>query len=133
MLKMNICFKFKPFAVSCSENLENIYDFDQEEQDLVYDVFVRIVRNFRQVYQDVNIIIRKEEDLVYINICTDKLSEEEFEYFVDILTGHQEDNVIFFDDNEYVIRGKIQEDKQTTLDRFNDLVQDLTPELLQIT
>lgn len=133
MLKMNICFKFKPFAVSCNENLENIYDFDQDEQDLVYDVFVRIVRNFKQVYEDVDIIIRKENDLVYINICADKLSEEEFEYFVDILTGHQEDNVIFFDDNEFVIRGKIQEDKQTTLDRFNDLVQDLTPELMKIT
>lgn len=130
---MNICFKFKPFAVSCNENIENIHDFDSEERDLIYDVFVRIVRNFKQVYEDIDIIIRREDNLVSMNICASKISEEEFEYFVDILTGHQEDNIVFFDDNEFVIRGQIQEEKQTTLDRFNDLVHDLTPELLKIT
>ena len=108
---MNICFKFKPYAVSIDENVENIENFDNEEEDLIYDVFVRIVRNFKQVYTNVDVQIKKINNLVDIRIEADKITEDEFEYFVDILTGHQEDSIVFFD----------------------DLVKDLTPELMNTT
>ena len=130
---MKFSFVSKPYADSYEEDVNNIEDFQGEEWELVYDVFVRIVRNFKETYPEVSVDIEDLGDKVRTTISKQEMTEDEFEYFIDILTGHQEDNIINFDSVDYVIRGEIVDEKKSTiLDRYNQLVKDFTPELLNI-
>lgn len=130
---MKFSFIFKPYADSSEEDVENIEDFENEEWELIYDVFARIVRNFMETYPEVSTEIKDLKSSVKITLNKEEMTEDEFEYFIDVLTGHQEDNIVNFDSVDYVIRGKFIDEKKTTmLDRYNQLVMDLTPELINI-
>ena len=125
---------FKPYADSCEEDVNNIENFDREEWILIYDVFVRIVRNFREAYPETKVEVEDlNNNTVKMVVNKEEMSEGEFEYFIDILTGHQENNIVTFDSVDYVIRGNIvDEEKTTALDRFNQMVLDISPELVNI-
>lgn len=130
---MKFSFLFKPYADSSEEDVKNIEDFQHEEWDLIYDVFVRIVRNFKEAYPEVEVTIFDSKPNIRLTVSKEEMTEDEFEYFIDVLIGHQEDNVVTFDSVDYVIRGEIVDEKKTTiLDRYNQMVHDLAPELLNI-
>ena len=61
------------------------------------------------------------------------LSEEELEDYITTLCGYNMENVIFFDDIEYYIRGEIiidEKKKLTPFEKINMLTIDITPELI---
>jgi len=62
--------------------------------------------------------------------------EEEIFYYIEILSGFDSENIIFFDDDKYVIRCNLEEKeeeevKENMLDKFNSLVLDIAPDLAE--
>jgi hypothetical protein len=130
---MKFSFMLIPYAESCEDEVENILSFDKTEWNLIYGVFVRIVRNFKDVYPEVDVKITDKNPNICLTILKKEMTEDEFEYFVDVLSGHQTDNIVNFDSIDYIIKGNITEEKKITyLDRFNAMVRDLAPELISI-
>ncbi len=77
---MIIDLKLKPYA-EC-EHKEDIKDFDDDEWDLVADLFERLVRNFKQVYPKVRVskLDTLKKPYVYIDLEKDEFIEEELDY-----------------------------------------------------
>jgi len=128
---MIIDLKLKPYA-EC-EHGDDITEFDEEEWDLVADTFERLVRNFKQSYPKVKVtkLDTLQKPYVYIDLDKEEFLEEELDYYIEILSGFDSENIIFFDDIKYIIRCNLEENKkQNALDKFNTLVQDIAPELI---
>jgi len=134
---MIIDLKLKPYA-ECDNEEDNIYEFDDDEWDLIADMFERLVRNFKQAYPKVKINKLETLNNPYINIDLEKdeFIEEELDYFIEVLSGFVNENIIFFDDTKYIIRCQLEEnkekevEKENPIDKFNRLVEDLAPELI---
>jgi len=125
------CLKFKPFGTCDSEEL-SIENFEDENWDLVYDLFERLAKKFTSLYPSVK--ITKMENLnpfINIYIQDDDFSEETLSKYCQILSGNLTDNIIFFGEHEFIIRSEIiiDEQKPTFLDKFNDLALDIAPDL----
>ena len=133
---MIIDLKLRPYAECDKSEDANIDDFDDEEWDLIADMFERLVRNFKQAYPKVNIsrLDTSTKPFVYIDLIKEKFLEEELDYYIEILSGFDSENIIFFDDIKYVIRCHLVEKenkKENTLDKFNNLILDIAPDLLE--
>lgn len=120
--------KIKPFAENELGN--KITEFDDEEWDLIVDTFERLIRNFKQTFPEVEFdrieqdsstgtsdSSRSDQRKLIINFREDPdITEVELDYHIETLCGQNLDNVIFFDDEEYAIRGSLIidtiEDKQ---------------------
>lgn len=131
---MLISLKLKPFAECSQEDCDDITDFDDEEWDLVADMFERLVRNFKQAYPKVNIkkLETHQKPYIYMELEKKEFLEEELDYYIEILSGYDSDNIIFFDDIKYIVRCELTDDeKETIIDRFNRMIEDFAPELIQ--
>lgn len=132
---MIIDLKLKPYA-EC-ENKEDIKDFDDDEWDLVADLFERLVRNFKQVYPKVRVskLDTLKKPYVYIDLEKDEFLEEELDYYIEILSGFDSENIIFFDNDKYIVRCNLEERekeaKENALEKFNNLVLDIAPDLVE--
>ena len=132
---MIIDLKLKPYA-ECDKG-DDILDFDDEEWDLIADLFERLVRNFKQAYPKVNInrLDTIEKPYIYIDLEKEDFLEEELDYYIEILSGFDSENIIFFDDVKYVIRCHLEEKekdvKESMIDKFNNLVLDIAPDLAE--
>lgn len=130
---MIIDLKFKPYA-ECEKG-QDIFDFDDDEWDLVSDLFERLVRNFKQAYPKVNItkLNTLKKPFIYIDLEKNEFLEEEIDYYIEILSGFDSENIIFFDDEKYVVRCNLEEKeedvKENMLVKFNNLVLDIAPDL----
>ena len=132
---MIIDLKLKPYA-ECEKG-ENISNFDDDEWDLIADLFERLIRNFKQAYPKVNItkLDTLHKPFIFIDLEKEEFLEEEIDYYIEILSGFDSENIIFFDDIKYVIRCNLEEKepdvKENMLDKFNSLVLDIAPDLLE--
>tara|TARA_R110001632_G_scaffold47513_2_gene120355 strand:- start:57 stop:461 length:405 start_codon:yes stop_codon:yes gene_type:complete len=133
---MIIDLKLKPYA-ECEKN-GNIFIFDDDEWDLISDLFERLVRNFKQSYPKINIskLDTLKKPYIYIDLEKEEFLEEEIFYYIEILSGFDSENIIFFDDDKYVIRCNLEEKeeeevKENMLDKFNSLVLDIAPDLVE--
>lgn len=130
---MIIDLKLKPYA-ECEKG-QDIFEFDDDEWDLVSDLFERLVRNFKQAYPKVSItkLDTLKKPFIYIDLEKNDFLEEEIDYYIEILSGFDSENIIFFDDEKYVIRCNLEEKeedvKENMLDKFNNLVLDIAPDL----
>ena len=128
---MIIDLKLKPYA-ECEKG-QYIFDFDEEEWDLVSDLFERLVRNFKQVYPKVSItrLDTLKKPFIYIDLEKNEFLEEEIGYYIEILSGFDSENIIFFDDEKYVIRCNLEKEdvKENMLEKFNNLVLDIAPDM----
>ena len=134
---MIIDLKLKPYA-ECDNEEDNIYEFDDDEWDLIADMFERLVRNFKQAYPKVNIskLDTLKKPFIFIDLEKQEFLEEEIDYYIEILSGFDSENIIFFDDVKYVIRCHLEEKedeevKENMLDKFNSLVLDIAPDLAE--
>jgi|TARA_B100001093_G_C26247692_1_gene767202 hypothetical protein len=131
---MIIDLKLRPYAECDKVGNPDIEDFDEEEWDLVADMFERLVLNFRQAYPKINIkrLDTLEKPYIYIDLEKESFLEEELDYYIEILSGFDSENIIFFDDIKYIIRCHLikKDNKKSILDKFNDLVLDIAPDLL---
>lgn len=119
---MKYSLKIKPYGESQDGDL--ITKFEDEEWDLVIDLQKRLIRNFKEVYADVNFEnLTVFEDTLEINFNKNKnIKDAELEDYICILCGYNMENVIFFDDKEYYIRGEIileEKKKISSLEKIN--------------
>ena len=133
---MIIDLKLRPYAECGNTEYPDIEDFDDDEWDLVADMFERLVYNFKQAYPKINItsLNTLEKPYIYIDLEKESFLEEELDYYIEILSGFDSENIIFFDDIKYIIRCHLVEKdnkKQSILDKFNELVLDLAPDLIE--
>lgn len=119
---MKYSLLIKPYGES--QNGDLIAKFDEEEWDLVIDLQKRLIRNFKQVYKDVNFEnLTIFEDTLEINFSkNNNIKDAELEEYICVLCGYNMENVIYFDDVEYYIRGEIileQKRNLTSLEKIN--------------
>jgi hypothetical protein len=136
---MLVELKLQPYAES--DDNEILEDFDDEEWDLISDLFERLVRNFKESYPKVEFtrLDSLEKPYIYMSFQKEDLVDEEIDYYIEVLTGFTNDNIIFFDDIKYSIRASIDLDylkekskeKESFLDKFNKLAMDMTPDLVE--
>lgn len=131
---MKYTLKIKPYGENQQGGLIN--DFDDEEWDLIVDLFERVIRNFKRSFKNI-IFNQLEEENRTLNIVfgppSGVIKEQELDEYIEILCGYNLDNVIYLEDEEYYIRGEIileEKRKDNFLDRFNSLVKDISPELI---
>lgn len=131
---MKYTLKIKPYGENQQGGLIN--DFDDEEWDLIVDLFERVIRNFKRSFKNI-IFNQLEEENRSLNIVfgasSGVIKEQELDEYIEILCGYNLDNVIYLEDEEYYIRGEIileEKRKDNFLDRFNSLVKDISPELI---
>lgn len=100
--------KIKPYAEN--EMGGRIEEFDDDEWDLIIDLFERLIRNFKLTFPEVEFdtIETSDNKTLVIKFKEDPdITEIELDYHIETLCGHNLDNVIFFDDEEYAIRANI--------------------------
>ena len=125
---MKYRLKIKPYGES--QNGDLITSFEEDEWELIIDLQKRLIRNFKQAYNHIsfeNLVV--EKDTLTINFTLEKnLSNEELEEYICILCGYNMENVIYFDDVEYYIRGEIileEKKKLSSLEKINLLAREL--------
>lgn len=128
---MILNLKLQPYAES--DNGTKIDTFDEEEWEIIADLHERLVRNFKQSYPKVNItkLDTLRKPFIYIDLEKEDFLEEEAEYYIEILSGFNDDNIIFFDDEKYSIRCILieeEEKEESFLERFNNMVLDFASE-----
>lgn len=131
---MKYTLKIKPYGENQKGDLIN--EFDDEEWDLVVDLQERLIRNFKQTYPDIkfNNLTHDKETITMVFGKSSPLTEEEIEDYVTTLCGYNMENVIFFDEVEYYIRGEIIiEDKKklSAFEKINILTREIAPELME--
>ena len=108
---MKTDFRFKAYATpENTDELENIYIFDNEELIVVYDLFVRLSKKFLQVHRSNISEVKLTDEGRTISVEINKngdISSEEFEFYTESLMGFDSDNIINFDSVNYIIRGII--------------------------
>jgi hypothetical protein len=136
----------KPFAENEVGN--KITEFDEEEWELIVDVFQRLIRNFKQTFPEVEFDTleqdsstgtsdssRSDQRKLIIKFREDpNITEVELDYHIETLCGHNLDNVIFFDDDEYSIRGSLIVDAITPKPEISEStvsnnINDLKPKI----
>lgn len=131
---MKYTLKIKPYGENQKGDL--IKNFDEEEWDLVIDLQERLIRNFKQQYKNVQFdnLTHDNKTITIVFGSKDGISEEELEEYIETLCGYNMENVIFFDDVEYYIRGEIiiddKKEKPSLLDKLNTLTEEIAPQLL---
>lgn len=92
------------------ENGESIDDFNDEELDLITDTFQRLCSKCKESFKNLKkVSVKRNQDTIVINYKLKKeenLSDEDFLFYLESLTGHNSDNIIRFGDVDYIIRGK---------------------------
>ena len=120
---MKYTLKIKPYGENQKGGL--ISNFDEEEWDLVVDLQERLIRNFKNSYPEIKFdkLTHDKETITMVFGKTIPLNNEEIEDYVSNLCGYNMENVIFFDDEEYYIRGEIiieEKIKLTPFDKIKD-------------
>ena len=129
---MKYTLRIKPYGENQKGDL--ITDFSEEEWDLVVDLQERLIRNFKQIYKDVTFRKLNHDGTIITIVFENKkiITEEELEEYIETLCGYNMENVIYFDDQEYYIRGEIilGKNKIDPLEKFNLLTNEVAPELI---
>lgn len=133
---MKYTLKIKPYGENKYGNLMS--DFDEDEWDLITDLFERLIRNFKQTFTDIdfkNIINHGRMLSIIFGKKNEYLTENELEEYIETLCGYNLENIIYFDEEEYYIRGEIIIDESndlTPLEKFNMITRDIAPELINV-
>ena len=130
---MKYTLKIKPYGEN--QKGDFIKDFDDDEWDMVVDLQERLIRNFKLTYPDIkfNTLTHDNETITMVFGNGSVLSEEKLEEYIPTLCGYNMENIIFFDDIEYYIRGEIiidEKKKLTPFEKINLLTLEIAPELV---
>ena len=107
----NYSFTFKPFGESSDGSC--IEDFDDSEMDEILDLFVRLGEKCQETFNNLEKVSVEQDGNVkkhlIINYTLSEkgnhLSEDDFLFYIESLTGHNSDNILTFDGDDYVIMG----------------------------
>ncbi len=122
---MKYTLKIKPYGENQKGGL--ITDFDEEEWDLIVDLQERLIRNFKHSYPEIKFdkLVHDKKTITMIFGKDNPLNEDEIEEYVSNLCGYNMENVIFFDDEEFYIRGDIiieEKNKLSAFDKIRDFM-----------
>ena len=92
-----------------NEEGDLITDFSEDDMEIIKDLFKSLGRKCVQEYDDIEeVSIEREVDLIVINyrVCGDEeIEEDDFLFYLETLTGHNSENIVSFDDENYSIKG----------------------------
>jgi len=129
---MKYTLRIKPYGENQKGDL--ITDFEEEEWDLVVDLQERLIRNFKYSYPEINFEKLNHDGKIITMVFGKRkaITENDLEEYIETLCGYNMENVIFFDEKEYYIRGEIvlESKKITPLDKINLLTSEISPELI---
>lgn len=131
---MKYFLKIKPYGESQDGHLINF--FDDHEWDSVIDLFETIINNFKKKYTELEFKHMEHYNGIIEILFMKKgkiISDHDLEEYADILCGYNLDNVLYFDNKEYYIRGDIMIKKSKELDyleKHNMMLKDISPELV---
>ncbi len=125
-----------------NEKGDFISDFDEDEVELIYDLFQSLGRKCVKEYdiiEEVN--VERENDLIVINYAIKKdenITEDDFLFYLESLTGHNSDNIISFGDDDYSIKGspvlksrkKEPDEDDDFMEKMMSMARDIAPELV---
>ena len=133
---MKYLIKIKPYAEN--EKGHVIKDFNEEEWDLIIELYERLIRNFKENYNDIKFkdLSHDKKFITMIFTKKKKLTEEDLGNYIEILGGYNIENTVFFEEENYSIKAEIicdenkKKNKLNFLDKFNKLTEDFAPELI---
>lgn len=112
---MKSSFNFTVYAEPQNEEVPQIKVFNKEEWEIIFDLFLRLSKKFKSEYKEINDIeILDNKNSIKITIDKDIISAEEIEYFSDVLMGYESDNIIAFDNINYIMRGLLTDGEENT-------------------
>jgi len=110
---MKSSFNFTVYAEPQNEEVPQIKVFNKEEWGIIFDLFLRLSKKFKSEYKEINDIeILDNKNSIKITIDKDIISAEEIEYFSDVLMGYESDNIIAFDNINYIMRGLLTDGEE---------------------
>ncbi len=92
----------KPFAEN--ENGSVKKEFDDKDWELILDVYERLIRNFKQTFPLSHL---GEVEHLFVRLLIFNIKNELLEEELSYLRGDSLDNIVFFGDEEYVIKGTL--------------------------
>lgn len=121
----------KPYGVE-SERKENIIDeFTDEELDLIEDLFKSLSDKCVKTFQEIKeVFVKRKGDIIEINYKLDpsfNLSEDEVMFYIESLTGYCSENIIYFGEEKFFIRGEPIE-PMTESEKMIGLVKEILEE-----
>jgi hypothetical protein len=96
-----IILTITPYAEK--ENGKKITSFNENDWDLIMDVYERLIRNFKQTFPEREMGKMVEKDRKLILNSKSNFFENELFY----LRGDGLDNIVFFGNDECVVKGEI--------------------------
>lgn len=112
---MKSSFIFSVYAEPQNDDVPQIKEFDDDEWSVIFDLFLRLSRKFKSEYSEINNIkINNLGRTIEVIIDKNIISSEEIEYFSDVLMGYESDNIIIFDDINYIMRGLLIGDEDSS-------------------
>jgi hypothetical protein len=109
---MNSSLRIKPFALA--KDGSYIDDFDKSEMNEILDLFDSLGEKCQDTFNNLKeVTVEQDCNVIVINYKINKsseLSDDDFLFYVESLTGHNSDNIIQFGDADYVIMGEPVED-----------------------
>jgi hypothetical protein len=83
------------------------YDFLDEEKEMIYDLFCRLSEKCMESFSEIKQSkVSRKGDMILIEYDFGEAEEKDCLFYLESLTGHRSENIIFFDDQEYLIKGK---------------------------
>ena len=123
--------KIKPYGECIKDDL-SVENFEEDNWELVVDLFLRLSKKFETFYPNVKILnLVNTNPYIIITIDDNNFTEEELVKYSTILSGNTTENIIYFGEHEFIIRSEIviNERKLSFLDKFNSLILDVAPDL----
>ena len=92
-----------------NEKGELVTDFEEDDLEIIKDLFSSLGKKCVEEYDDIKeVLIEREDDLITINyrFCgEEEISEDDFLFYLETLIGHNSNNILSFDEEEYSIKG----------------------------
>jgi predicted house-cleaning noncanonical NTP pyrophosphatase (MazG superfamily) len=132
--KMAYIVKVKPYGEN--EEHDTIDDFDDEELDIILELFKSLARKCEKEYEEISDVkVKRDGKFITIKYSISSSSpEDDFLFYLETLTGHSSENIMTIEEIDYSIKGspviEKKDDDDDFIDSYNALVADLAPDII---
>jgi len=129
--------KVKPYGES--ENGDLIDDFDDEELEIILELFISLGGKCEDTYDEIkDVSVKREGDHIVIDYSISSSSpEDDFLFYIETLTGHSSENILTIEEVNYSIKGspvisddEDEEDGDDFISFYNAVVKDIAKDLI---
>ena len=125
---MSSSLRIKPFGLSKDGSC--IDDFDEQEMDEILDLFESLAHKCRDTFNNLDqVSVKLDSDIIVINYTLkdgNDLSDDDFLFYVESLTGHNSNNIIEIGGVDYAIMGEPVEQKSSEDREAQDFLDKMT-------